>query len=708
MEGIARRAGVGKAAVYRRWRSKLPLVLDVVSAVAAAGLPTPDTGSLLRRRAPLLGGRRAGPAAPRGRADPPRPARGGRPQPGHRRDPPRRRCARRSGGIVTAIVAPGRRPRRAPRRHGPGPRRRPPRPARSTGAWPSFRHRLHPARARRPRHRHDRQRCGPEGPPSPAPRAPGDLPALPRSSGLRSSRPRPPGEGDAAPVSRPAPAQGAPAASIGPAARAPATGWTRTSRAPATARAARLGPCSGRRAGAVRPMGNPGAPALEEPVEPVVARGWVCGRRLSGGEPPSVRTGAGSERRGGSLRCGRRQPPPRRRGPRWPPPRSACGRRRGSAARRPATCGPRRPARRCRRRTAAPTRAARPRRSRSAASTSAAGHVPRRPRARRPASRPGRSRRAGAGGRRRRRRPPAASRSSSIAQVRGGSPSAATTRGCSSPGVADDRPRRRSSAAHRPGCQGACWSGAHVELDAGRRAATARAASTASAQVGRRGPAPHQPARLAVAGQHRGRRCSGCSGSAASSAASSSSRRPAVDAAARRRPRGASARGPEDQPGLEQRHVARSRGRRCGAACASSPGSSVVRSSGSSSASGLASRSGAAPRVVGRQAERVEAAVADERVARAPRRSPAPASARPTRRRSRCASVRPRPAGGRGSTTGMLVVALEPDDLLGEVVRVASGRGASVGGVTTQRRPRAGRPSQPTSWQAARRRSRRP
>jgi AcrR family transcriptional regulator len=46
IEGIARRAGVGKAAVYRRWRSKLPLVLDVVSAVAAAGLPTPDTGSL--------------------------------------------------------------------------------------------------------------------------------------------------------------------------------------------------------------------------------------------------------------------------------------------------------------------------------------------------------------------------------------------------------------------------------------------------------------------------------------------------------------------------------------------------------------------------------------------------------------------------------------------------------------------------------------
>ncbi|MFF2845423.1 TetR/AcrR family transcriptional regulator [Streptomyces sp. NPDC058001] len=46
IEGIARRAGVGKTAVYRRWRSKLHLVLDVVSAVAVQGLPMPDTGSL--------------------------------------------------------------------------------------------------------------------------------------------------------------------------------------------------------------------------------------------------------------------------------------------------------------------------------------------------------------------------------------------------------------------------------------------------------------------------------------------------------------------------------------------------------------------------------------------------------------------------------------------------------------------------------------
>ncbi len=46
IEGIARRAGVGKTAVYRRWRSKLHLVLDVVSALAVGGLPAPDTGAL--------------------------------------------------------------------------------------------------------------------------------------------------------------------------------------------------------------------------------------------------------------------------------------------------------------------------------------------------------------------------------------------------------------------------------------------------------------------------------------------------------------------------------------------------------------------------------------------------------------------------------------------------------------------------------------
>ncbi|MER6216368.1 TetR/AcrR family transcriptional regulator [Streptomyces sp. NPDC001674] len=46
IEGIARRAGVGKTAVYRRWKSKLHLVLDIIGAFAADGLPVPATGSL--------------------------------------------------------------------------------------------------------------------------------------------------------------------------------------------------------------------------------------------------------------------------------------------------------------------------------------------------------------------------------------------------------------------------------------------------------------------------------------------------------------------------------------------------------------------------------------------------------------------------------------------------------------------------------------
>lgn len=46
IEAVARRAGVGKTAVYRRWRSKLPMVIEVVSEVASLGLVLPDTGSL--------------------------------------------------------------------------------------------------------------------------------------------------------------------------------------------------------------------------------------------------------------------------------------------------------------------------------------------------------------------------------------------------------------------------------------------------------------------------------------------------------------------------------------------------------------------------------------------------------------------------------------------------------------------------------------
>ncbi|WP_019871507.1 TetR/AcrR family transcriptional regulator [Salinispora oceanensis] len=47
IEAVARRAGVSKTAIYRRWRSKLDLVLDLVSAAAGRSLPLLDTGSLL-------------------------------------------------------------------------------------------------------------------------------------------------------------------------------------------------------------------------------------------------------------------------------------------------------------------------------------------------------------------------------------------------------------------------------------------------------------------------------------------------------------------------------------------------------------------------------------------------------------------------------------------------------------------------------------
>jgi AcrR family transcriptional regulator len=46
IEAVARRAGVGKTAIYRRWSSKLELVLDIVTEVAGQRLPSLDTGSL--------------------------------------------------------------------------------------------------------------------------------------------------------------------------------------------------------------------------------------------------------------------------------------------------------------------------------------------------------------------------------------------------------------------------------------------------------------------------------------------------------------------------------------------------------------------------------------------------------------------------------------------------------------------------------------
>src|SRR2546426_7676471 len=46
IEGVAERAGVGKASIYRRWPSKGALAFDAVLDAILATQPTPDTGSL--------------------------------------------------------------------------------------------------------------------------------------------------------------------------------------------------------------------------------------------------------------------------------------------------------------------------------------------------------------------------------------------------------------------------------------------------------------------------------------------------------------------------------------------------------------------------------------------------------------------------------------------------------------------------------------
>src|SRR3954452_17423589 len=45
IEGIAARAGVGKATIYRWWPSKAAVVMDAVLEAARGRIPFPDTGS---------------------------------------------------------------------------------------------------------------------------------------------------------------------------------------------------------------------------------------------------------------------------------------------------------------------------------------------------------------------------------------------------------------------------------------------------------------------------------------------------------------------------------------------------------------------------------------------------------------------------------------------------------------------------------------
>ncbi|KIF68685.1 hypothetical protein HY68_08640 [Streptomyces sp. AcH 505] len=46
MDGVARRADVGKSAIYRRWPSKLEMIVDGLVRLSTPIGPAPDTGSL--------------------------------------------------------------------------------------------------------------------------------------------------------------------------------------------------------------------------------------------------------------------------------------------------------------------------------------------------------------------------------------------------------------------------------------------------------------------------------------------------------------------------------------------------------------------------------------------------------------------------------------------------------------------------------------
>lgn len=46
MESVAKRAGVGKSALYRRWASKQEMALAVIAEFSVGQAPMPDTGSL--------------------------------------------------------------------------------------------------------------------------------------------------------------------------------------------------------------------------------------------------------------------------------------------------------------------------------------------------------------------------------------------------------------------------------------------------------------------------------------------------------------------------------------------------------------------------------------------------------------------------------------------------------------------------------------
>jgi AcrR family transcriptional regulator len=56
MDAVAARARAGKATIYRRWDSKLDLVIDTCNQLVQRNIPEPDTGSLERDLRDILSG----------------------------------------------------------------------------------------------------------------------------------------------------------------------------------------------------------------------------------------------------------------------------------------------------------------------------------------------------------------------------------------------------------------------------------------------------------------------------------------------------------------------------------------------------------------------------------------------------------------------------------------------------------------------------
>ena len=214
-----------------------------------------------------------------------------------------------------------------------------------------------------------------------------------------------------------------------------------------------------------------------------------------------------------------------------------------------------------------------------------------------PAARPGRAPSAGRGRSRRRR-------------CAAGTPERPADPRVQLAGVADDRARRRSSSAQRPGCQGAAVGGS-TSRSTPSAGATSRTASIASAQAAGAARAPPAGA-LALAGEHDGevQRLVGHGGVERGQllVGRAGGRRRRIGAG--RSPRRAGRRVPISNSAMSGAPRPTLR-----ASALSSPGSSVVVQQRLLGRQRVGQPDGAPARVVGGQPERVEVGLADEREA---------------------------------------------------------------------------------------------